>query len=224
MTFLGDRRSSQYACQLLPDCQVEVEIKDLVIISYAYIPGTHFPTHVGHLTELFSQLCYLHEEVGIVHGDIRLSNLIFNDHEGEGGEEKKGQAQGEGEGVEIEHWKPHVTIIDFDFSGEAGVKSYPEGYNREIEDGERHPDATGGKVLQPEHDVFSCLYLCRLYLSPESFPSSPTPISTARVMFDHLSNLDQDTLLSPRAHCKTNATGSPNGNQCAPKCDHWRKM
>jgi serine/threonine protein kinase len=196
-----NRRSPQHALQLLPECRMEVNVNDLVIISYAYIPGTHHPTRIGHLTKLFQQLCYLHEEVKIVHGDIRLSNLIFNDPEGEGDEEVKGER----EEMEIENWEPCVTIIDFDFSGEAGVKRYPRGYNRDIEDGQRHKDAVELHTLQSEHDVFSCLHLCSLFLPNELFPQSPIP--TAQEMFERLSLMDQQVPLSqPTLRKNTNAT------------------
>jgi len=46
-------------------------------------------------------------------------------------------------------------LIDFDFSGQAGDKVYPAGYNRDIDDGDRHPDANARSPLHLSHDLFS---------------------------------------------------------------------
>lgn len=52
----------------------------------------------------------LHEN-GIVHGDIRLLNMVFSDEKSE--------------------------LIDFDFSGEQGKVEYPPGYRMTVFDGRR---------------------------------------------------------------------------------------
>ena len=139
-----DRRSPNYY-DLLDDYRMEVDAGDLKIISYKKVDGTHQPSRLGHFTNLFQQLQKLHQK-DIIHGDIRLSNIIFSILS----EEEDAR-------------EPSATIIDYDFSGAAGKKRYPPGYNRDINDGQRHPDAISRNPLQPEHDVFSCLFLCRLY-------------------------------------------------------------
>jgi hypothetical protein len=112
-----------------------IDLPDFKLISYSFISGTHQPQVVAHLTQLFEKLQLLHAN-GLAHGDIRLSNLIFTDH-------------------------PQTFIIDFDFSGEIGQRVYPSGYNREIGDGERHPNAQPDCLLLAEHDTFSALWICR---------------------------------------------------------------
>ncbi len=48
----------------------------LRLIRYDYIDGSHIPTVTDQLSDIFEQLVELHSQ-GIVHGDIRLSNMIF---------------------------------------------------------------------------------------------------------------------------------------------------
>ncbi len=62
----------------------------------------------------------------VIHRNIRLSNIVFAEYQS--------------------------SLIDFDFSGERGVKKYPEGYNCEILDGFRHADAKENTFLEIEHD------------------------------------------------------------------------
>jgi hypothetical protein len=74
-----------------------------------------------------------------VHGDIRLSNIVFN------GEES--------------------TLIDFDFSGKEDEAQYPEGFNVIIHDGARHANAKGGANLAKVHDLFALSEVMRLFSS-----------------------------------------------------------
>jgi serine/threonine protein kinase len=69
----------------------------------------------------------------VVHRNIRLSNIVFAEDQS--------------------------SLIDFDFSGERGVKKYPEGYNCEILDGFRHAYAKENTFLEiifgPSDEPFS---------------------------------------------------------------------
>jgi serine/threonine protein kinase len=93
------------------------------------IKGDHNPKSVGAFTSVIEQLHFMHDD-GIVHGDIRIFNIIFTED---------GKSQ----------------LIDFDFAGVANEQRYPHGFAFELDDVERHPMAKAGGVLCPEHDSFS---------------------------------------------------------------------
>ena len=106
---------------------------NFAIISYPFVEGDHSPSFACQFAMLVECLSDLHES-NIVHGDVRLSNIVFNKE------------------------KATATLIDFDFAGMAGDKRYPEGFVTSAEDlgdGARHKNASAGQVLQPEHDWFS---------------------------------------------------------------------
>ena len=48
------------------------------MLEMKYIPGTHKPTDVLHFRGAVEQLCKIHEK-GMVHGDIRNVNIVFDD-------------------------------------------------------------------------------------------------------------------------------------------------
>ena len=80
-----------------------------------------------------------------VHGDIRLSNVIFS------------TVTNPSDIIE-------TTLIDFDFSGVHGEQTYPSRFNHDIgDDGSRHKDATSGRVVKCEHDVYSAFWIIEKY-------------------------------------------------------------
>ena len=78
----------------------------------------------------------------MVHGDIRLSNMIFKTIP-----------------IEEQFSTPIITLysylIDFDFAGAKRESTYPRGFNRQINDLKRHPDVCEGNLLDCEHDSCS---------------------------------------------------------------------
>lgn len=130
--FSGSRRTD-HNCKLIEGCQVlENDFEDELcwsILEMKKIDGRHIPSTspivslshvtilsfvaVGHLVSLLEWLPRLPKE-NLVMGDFRLSNVIFT---------PDGKA----------------VVIDFDYSGPPGEQTYPEGFNRDIPDGARHP-------------------------------------------------------------------------------------
>lgn len=98
-----------------------------VYVAYDYVEGAHTLLNSLQAKQVIQQLIQLLDS-NLVHGDIRLYNVIF------------GAAQS--------------TLIDFDLSGTANIDCYPRGYNREIPDGDRHSEACGGERMQHAHDWF----------------------------------------------------------------------
>jgi hypothetical protein len=119
------RRRADLSLDLIQHCERVVVCKDLVVISYPRLEGSHKPTTVGHFLCLLESLARLHKR-GIVHGDIRASNIIFDANGG-------------------------ATLIDFDFSGGEHCR-YPPGFNTKIGDGKRARGARSGSNLSFEHD------------------------------------------------------------------------
>ena len=74
---------------------------------------------------------------GLVHGDVRATNLLF----------------GKGE---------DAYLIDFDFLSTKG-SLYCNNYNDTLV--ERHPDAKKNRRMLPEHDWYSLLWLCEYYFT-----------------------------------------------------------
>jgi serine/threonine protein kinase len=116
----------------LPGARVEVEDANLHIISYPYVePLAAGDVQIDHVLAICRHLQRLHSD-GIVHGDIKLGNIVFATDPAKSG------------------------LIDFDFSGKEGEKKYPPGFNRDIKaEGERHGGARGGSALQKSHDLHS---------------------------------------------------------------------
>eukprot|EP01039_Chlorochromonas_danica_P003747 gene3747-4096_t len=113
----------------------------LQIISYDLVPGVHYPSIVGHLILVMRKMAQLHSE-GIVHGDLRFSNIVFSD---------------------ASDATVASTIIDFDHSGLADEKIYPPRFNPDITDGFRHAGARANEFLRPEHDIAALQWMCAQY-------------------------------------------------------------
>lgn len=103
------------------------ESSDLVVLQYPYIDGEHIAASVQHFVSAIQSVGQLHEE-GVVHGDIRASNLVF-----------------EGNGS--------CTLIDFDFAGSTSDR-YPKRFvhNQNLNDVVRHTGAQADSLLCFEHD------------------------------------------------------------------------
>lgn len=114
---------------------------NLQIIAYDRVPGVHRPAVVGHMMQLITKTAQLHEK-GIVHGDLRFSNIVFSD----------------ASSATVER-----TIIDFDYSGPAEEKAYPPRFSADINDGYRHVEARADALLQLKHDVASLRWMCEQY-------------------------------------------------------------
>ena len=83
-------------------------------------------------------MCMLHKlhDSGIVHGDIRLANLVF-DHDNSAG-----------------------YLIDYDLARKAGDR-YPNGYSDEFE--ERHKNATLCRPMLKIHDRHSLAWIVEFF-------------------------------------------------------------
>ena len=130
------RRQTDYTQQYL-NVTVILETTDLCILEYQYIQGTHIPTVVSHFTTLIQVLYNLHSD-NIVFADLRLSNIIF---------------QQDGNSV----------LIDYDWSGIHNKTKYPSGFNRNMDDGKRHPYAKPHYVVRKQHDIYTLIELMKLY-------------------------------------------------------------
>jgi hypothetical protein len=127
---LSDRRSPDLSCKFIPGCKIMCQSTDLVVIRYPYLEGTHQPRSIGQWIALLHCVQSLHAQK-IVHGDLRLSNVVFS------------------------VMSDVVTIIDYDLSGQHGMKKYPQHFNCKIDDGARHQCASAGRLLLYEHDLFA---------------------------------------------------------------------
>ena len=112
----------------------------MCMLEYQHCDGQHYFSKVLHAVSLIEKLQALHER-NIVHGDIRLSNLVC--------------------GAKEAWW------IDLDLSGEAQKAMYPDTWNSFVEDGERHENACAGNKLEKEHDFYSLAYLLGLFKCAE---------------------------------------------------------
>ena len=140
--FMTQRKYKNYL-KYIPDCQVVVQMTDLVILEYPRITGSHLPDNTKAVLSAMKFLANIHAQQD-VHGDIKAGNILFSDQS---------------------------IIIDFCFSDEVGKARYPLTYNVSIDDGERHPLATPGNVILPEHDIYSfakILQFCTPVHSPHN--------------------------------------------------------
>jgi hypothetical protein len=134
-----DKRRATYCMKYL-NAKPVVRFDKLLVITYDDIVGSHIPKNTSDFVPILKMLGALHAD-HVVDGDIRLSNIVFA--------------------------KDQSSLIDFDFSGERGVKKYPAGYICEILDGFRHADAKENAFLEIEHDFLSLARLMNLFLTTE---------------------------------------------------------
>jgi hypothetical protein len=137
------KRSATYYMKYL-NAQPVVEFDKLLVITYDYVSGSHVANNTSDFVPLLKMLGSLHAN-RVVHGDIRLSNIVFA-------------------GMQS-------SLIDFDFSGEHGIKQYPPGFNRDIFDGSRHENAKENAFLELEHDLYAMSRLMNLFATTESSES-----------------------------------------------------
>jgi serine/threonine protein kinase len=121
--------------------QPVVQFDNLLVVTYDYVLGSHVAENTSDFIPILKMLGALHAD-HVVHGDIRLSNIVFA-------------------GMQS-------SLIDFDFSGKHGEKKYPAGYNREIFDGFRHADAKENSFLELKHDFYALSGLMNLFSTTES--------------------------------------------------------
>jgi hypothetical protein len=100
------------------------------------LEGNHIPSKCSDFVDVLKQLMQMHSR-SVVHGDIRLFNMLFLFSGGS-------------------------TLIDFDFSGN-GI--YPTGYSIQLFDTVRHTNAKPGNLLQMDHDCFSMAAVMKLFSS-----------------------------------------------------------
>ena len=103
-------------------------------MSYKKLHGTHHTKSVEHFFPIMKTLQKIHDQK-MVHGDVRMANLVFG-------------------GNEDTSW-----IIDFDMANREGT-SYCPGYKSKSADiPERHEDARESKPMLPSHDRYSLAVL-----------------------------------------------------------------
>ena len=168
----------------------------LQIFVYDKLEGEHKPSYVGHFTCLLRELDELHKKK-IVHGDIRLSNIIFT--------------------------KEPVSsrFIDFDLSGFCGEKKYSSRFTVEIDDGYRHAEVAPLATLEYRHDIAAVKWILNQFkvtadeVSTESLNKigDMKTQTTLSEMIDAISELDQDLEVNIKSerqsHILCEGTGSP---------------
>lgn len=116
----------------------------IVMLSYDYVSGNHCPTNfIG----ILKTLKILHDE-NIVHGDIRLCNLVFTATEG--------------------------FLIDFDLARTEGC-NYPVGYK--FYKNQRHNEARSSRPMKKFHDRFSLSYIMKSAGVEDSIADPNVPLS-----------------------------------------------
>jgi hypothetical protein len=129
----------------------------LRIIKYPAVKGDHVPRTVGHFVGFIAELEKIHQK-GIVHGDLRFSNVVFFKSD-----TISSSSSSSSSSFSTTSSTTLATIIDFDLSGRNGNKVYPSGFNLQIDDGKRHPDVKALSSLQFEHDIFAVVWMLRQY-------------------------------------------------------------
>ena len=97
-------------------------------VEYPFIAGSHAPSTVAAAVAAIVALSAVHER-NIVHGDIRLANIVF---------------------TEPPHRSAH--LIDFDFANREGSGVYPPGLRLELNDGVRAPEVAAEGPMMRSHD------------------------------------------------------------------------
>lgn len=124
------RRSPQFYGILTPSIHYLIDQPNLKIIYYKCIEGDHIAKQSKEFINILNQLQHLHSK-NIVHGDIRLRNIIFN-HED----------------------VTKSSLIDFDYSGRVGEDRYPSTLC-EVPDGIRTTKMMNGDFMD-----FKCDNIC----------------------------------------------------------------
>jgi hypothetical protein len=115
---------------------------DFLVIRVPFWEGTHDASNPSDLTPIVQFLQNLHAQ-GLVHGDIRCFNIVFN-----GGEGK---------------------LIDFDFGGSIGRRRYPRGYVADLADGRRFGSRLEHIKLYDEWYALSfCMLFCHMFRTRNS--------------------------------------------------------
>jgi hypothetical protein len=136
----SQRRAAINLAQI-PGAHLVVDTPSLKVMRYPNIEGTVEPATMT--PQLFlhaaQALATLHQQ-GIVHGDVRMYNLV------------------------VDPPTRRVQWIDFDFAIHKSERGrYPSNWNRDITDGERHPAANAEEPIEECHDVFAFLAMVKLY-------------------------------------------------------------
>lgn len=135
---LVSRRRHNYAIRYLQGARLVLDVPDLLVLQYNFIPSCHSPTVISHILSVMTALDKMHHE-SVVFADLRLSNVVFCE-----------------DGT--------CSLIDYDWTGQEGVR-YAEGFNRGIGDGARHPMALPGNYLSREHDLYALAEMMKFFLS-----------------------------------------------------------
>lgn len=138
MVFKAFRRDNQDASfvfnlEHIPEAKQRAESDHFVVIEYPYIPAVKaMPSSSKDFVGVLQDLQRLNQ-AGLVHGDIRLANMIFA--------------------------QDRSHLIDYDFCGQDQKSCYPSGYNLSLEDTLRHPDLLlandNPKLMRQLHDWYS---------------------------------------------------------------------
>lgn len=132
-------RRHKGSLKFIPGCTLLVSAPGLSVLRYPLIPGDQFARSAHSFVGVLRCLDDVHRS-GWLHLDVRGSNCVFHPEDG-----------------------TKSALIDFDFAGEEGEATYPYGYNTNIDDGERHPEARTGWVGRRSHDYYSMAAVMRLY-------------------------------------------------------------
>jgi len=108
---------------LIPGCQMFELVNKGFVIRYPHQKGTYLATNIHQF--ILRKILQLHSS-NIVHGDIRLMNLIFQEDD--------------------------AHLLNFDFSGPPDTTTYPQTFIKEVPEG-RHPTAHRGAKLKFDHDL-----------------------------------------------------------------------
>ena len=141
----------------------------------------------------------MHQE-GYCHGDLLLRNLLFNNKS---------------------------RLLDFDLSGVADKKRYPSGYNTEVSDGDRHPDAVPNELVKIAHDRYTIASIMSMFTVDGSdndkliwqhcidqIKSSSTSLSRITVLLDPIKMLKLlPTIRAVKCIPTPCGAGSPARNQ-----------
>jgi hypothetical protein len=180
------------AAGLLPDARLIVDGENVAVLQYTYMAGGHIAMSSIQFVAIAMQLLQM-RKLGFVHGDVRESNIIFDD-------------QGN-----------RANLIDYDMCRCEGSK-YISTFNCNIDDGARHPDAIAGGRMEYVHDTFALASIMTLYEveSEESRASWHALINLVEGgKLDNLPQVNVQLVRSKlREECTTD-TGSPDRLHCA---------